>query len=96
MELSEMESQDELGESDAIVEASLLGGFSEIDETKAIISSLPEVHGDSLTRERITERFRGETVICGVHHLGVNHLMGDFRLFSVLYNLPISLRSNND
>lgn len=62
-----MESQDELGESDAIVEASLLGGFSEIDETKAIISSLPEVHGEALTRERIAERFRGEAVICGVH-----------------------------
>ncbi|KAG8006910.1 Tubulin-specific chaperone D [Nibea albiflora] len=60
MALSETESGcsgGEGGESDAIVEASLLGGFSESSETRALISSLPEVHGDPLTSESATERF---------------------------------------
>ncbi|XP_010728726.3 tubulin-specific chaperone D [Larimichthys crocea] len=45
------------GEADAIVEASLLGSFSESSETRALMCSLPEVHGDTLTSESATERF---------------------------------------
>ncbi|GAA6218208.1 tubulin-specific chaperone D [Lates japonicus] len=45
------------GESDAIVKACVLGGFSESGETRALISSLPEVHGDTVTSESTTQRF---------------------------------------
>lgn len=50
----------EYGNSDVALKASALGGFSHIDETKALISSLPEVHGEMLTRELATERFGGK------------------------------------
>ncbi|KAM9346639.1 tubulin-specific chaperone D [Symphorus nematophorus] len=50
------EAENEGGESDVIV-ASVLGGFSEADETRALLSSLPEVHGDAVTSESTTERF---------------------------------------
>uniref|UniRef100_A0A3B5AMD7 Tubulin-specific chaperone D n=1 Tax=Stegastes partitus TaxID=144197 RepID=A0A3B5AMD7_9TELE len=45
------------GETDAIVKTCVLGGFSEGAETRALISSLPEVHGDMGTSESTTERF---------------------------------------
>ncbi|XP_018560182.1 tubulin-specific chaperone D [Lates calcarifer] len=45
------------GESDAIVTACVLGGFSESSETRVLISSLPEVHGDTVTSESTTQRF---------------------------------------
>ncbi|TKS92043.1 D Beta-tubulin cofactor [Collichthys lucidus] len=44
------------GEADAIVEASLLGSFSESSEARALISGLPETHGDKMS-ETVTERF---------------------------------------
>lgn len=52
----------EQGDSEAALKASVLGGFSHIDETKTLISSLPEVHADMLTRELTTERFAGKTL----------------------------------
>lgn len=70
MALSETEngcSGGEGGESDAIVKAAVLGGFSESGETRDLISSLPEVHGDTVTSESATQRFLGETVIDRVH-----------------------------
>ncbi|XP_078140613.1 tubulin-specific chaperone D [Centroberyx gerrardi] len=45
------------GEPDVIAQASVLGGFSESAETRALIASLPEVHGDIVTRESATQRF---------------------------------------
>ncbi|XP_033827733.1 tubulin-specific chaperone D [Periophthalmus magnuspinnatus] len=41
----------EEGESDIMSTAWLLGGFTDSDETKTIISSLPEVHGDMTATE---------------------------------------------
>lgn len=52
----------ERGESDVIVQTCVLGGFSESVETRALISSLAEVHGDTVTTESATQRFLGETV----------------------------------
>lgn len=54
-----MENQEEV--EDAI--EYVLVVFSEIEETKAILSSLPEVHGDAVGSERTTERFHGETAV---------------------------------
>lgn len=51
----------EQGESDAIAKAFVLGGFGETDETKALISSLPEVHGETKGTEYTIERFLGKT-----------------------------------
>lgn len=51
---------DEHGDSDVVLKASVLGGFGHIDETKALISSLPEVHGEMLTTELAAERFGGK------------------------------------
>lgn len=48
-------------DSEAALKASVLGGFSHIDETKTLISSLLEVHAEMLTRELTTERFGGKT-----------------------------------
>ncbi|XP_041634240.1 tubulin-specific chaperone D [Cheilinus undulatus] len=45
------------GESDAIVKTFLLGGFSESRETKALLSSLPQVHGDPVQSESVIQRF---------------------------------------
>ncbi|XP_071329122.1 tubulin-specific chaperone D isoform X2 [Trachinotus anak] len=45
------------GESDVIVTACVLGGFSESSETRALISSLPEVHGDTVASETATQKF---------------------------------------
>uniref|UniRef100_A0A3Q2TAI5 Tubulin-specific chaperone D n=1 Tax=Fundulus heteroclitus TaxID=8078 RepID=A0A3Q2TAI5_FUNHE len=42
----------------AIVKTCVLGGFSESGETKTLISSLPEVHGDQRAREGAMEKFR--------------------------------------
>lgn len=54
--------EDGAGESqDVIAKASVLDGFSESGETRALIASLPEVHGDIVTRESVTERFIGES-----------------------------------
>lgn len=64
MEPSEVENQEEIEERDAI--AYVLVAFSEIEETKAILSSLPEVHGDAVARERTTERFHGEKAVTWV------------------------------
>lgn len=54
-----METQEEMEEQDAI--ACVLVAFSEVEETKAILSSLPEVHEDPVAIERTAERFHGET-----------------------------------
>lgn len=51
----------EQGDSEVVLKASVLGGFNHIDETKTLISSLPEVHSEMLTRELTTERFGGKT-----------------------------------
>lgn len=45
------------GESEAIVIVSLLSTFSESAEIKTLLTSLPELHEDSVTRETATERF---------------------------------------
>uniref|UniRef100_A0AAR2IWP8 Tubulin-specific chaperone D n=1 Tax=Pygocentrus nattereri TaxID=42514 RepID=A0AAR2IWP8_PYGNA len=45
------------GEADAIANASLLAGFSESAEIKALLASLPDLHEDSVSRETGTERF---------------------------------------
>lgn len=56
------------GEPDAIDKTSVMEGFNERAETRALIASLPEVHGGCITRETATERFLGETFLsCGVH-----------------------------
>uniref|UniRef100_A0A7N6ARU5 Tubulin-specific chaperone D n=1 Tax=Anabas testudineus TaxID=64144 RepID=A0A7N6ARU5_ANATE len=47
----------EEGESDVIVNTCVLGGFSESSETRALLSSLPEVHGAAATSESTTQRF---------------------------------------
>uniref|UniRef100_A0A7N8XH42 Tubulin-specific chaperone D n=1 Tax=Mastacembelus armatus TaxID=205130 RepID=A0A7N8XH42_9TELE len=60
MALSETEngcSGGEVGDSDVIVKTCVLGGFAESDETRALISSLPEVHRDMVTSEPATQRF---------------------------------------
>lgn len=48
---------------DSVVKASLLGCFSENGEIRALISRLPEVHGDRKISEPVTERFLGKRVI---------------------------------
>ncbi|XP_029293698.1 tubulin-specific chaperone D isoform X2 [Cottoperca gobio] len=45
------------GEGESIVKLCVLGGFSESSETRALISSLPEIHGDMVTSESASERF---------------------------------------
>uniref|UniRef100_A0A671Z033 Tubulin-specific chaperone D n=1 Tax=Sparus aurata TaxID=8175 RepID=A0A671Z033_SPAAU len=45
------------GELDAVVSACVLGGFSEASESRALLSSLPDVHGDMMASESTTERF---------------------------------------
>lgn len=50
----------EYGDSDLALKASVLGGFGHIDETKTLISSLPEAHEEMLSRELATERFGGK------------------------------------
>uniref|UniRef100_A0A8C7XG45 Tubulin-specific chaperone D n=1 Tax=Oryzias sinensis TaxID=183150 RepID=A0A8C7XG45_9TELE len=44
-------------DADIIAKTCLLGGFSEANETRSILSSLPEVHGDQRTTEHVTQRF---------------------------------------
>ncbi|XP_066530722.1 tubulin-specific chaperone D [Hoplias malabaricus] len=45
------------GEADVIENTSLLAGFSESAEIKALLASLPDMHEDSLNREIATEKF---------------------------------------
>lgn len=54
---------DEEGEADVITKSCVLGAFGESDETRNLISSLPEVHGSTTTTEAATERFLRETFI---------------------------------
>lgn len=54
-------------EADVIVKSCVLSGFSESGETRALIASLPQVHGDMVSSESVTQKFLGETVICGGH-----------------------------
>ncbi|XP_068433983.1 tubulin-specific chaperone D isoform X2 [Clinocottus analis] len=42
---------------ESIVQTCVLGGFSESSETRALLSSLLEVHGDMLTVETVIQRF---------------------------------------
>jgi len=48
---------------DSIVQTCALGGFSESSETRALLSSLLEIHGDIGTVEATTQKFLGETII---------------------------------
>lgn len=68
MALSDAEngSSGEGGESDAVVKTCVLDGFSESGETRTLISSLPHIHGETVTSEPATERFLGETDIRGM------------------------------
>lgn len=50
-------------DADIIAKTCLLGGFSEANETRSILSSLPEVHGDQRTTEHVTQRFLGKVVL---------------------------------
>lgn len=63
MEPAEVENQEEVEEQDAI--ECMLVAFGETEETRAILSSLPEVHEDAVARERLTERFHGESITAG-------------------------------
>ncbi|KAF6727713.1 Tubulin-specific chaperone D [Oryzias melastigma] len=44
-------------DTDIIAKTCVLGGFSEANETRNIISSLPEVHGEQRATEHVTQRF---------------------------------------
>lgn len=79
------------GDSDAIVTACVLGGFSESSETRVLISSLPEVHGDTVTSESTTQRFLGETVL---HR--VSPEINTFGSLITHHILPISSHSDNE
>uniref|UniRef100_A0A6Q2WXQ2 Tubulin-specific chaperone D n=1 Tax=Esox lucius TaxID=8010 RepID=A0A6Q2WXQ2_ESOLU len=60
MAQTDMDSGDEGGgggEPEVIVQASVLGGFTESTEVQALISSLPEVHQKMVTRESAIQRF---------------------------------------
>ncbi|XP_059204389.1 tubulin-specific chaperone D isoform X2 [Centropristis striata] len=58
MALTEEEDGSPGGEGgESIVQACVLGGFSESSETRALISGLPEVHGDLVTCESAAQRF---------------------------------------
>ncbi|CAN9505641.1 unnamed protein product [Ophioblennius macclurei] len=61
MAASEVENGGSGGEGDekqdAVVKTCVLGGFSESAETRALICSLPEVHGDEKPTEIATEKF---------------------------------------
>lgn len=46
-------------EDDALVRASTLEAFGESAETRALLRSLPAVHGERASREVAEERFRG-------------------------------------
>ncbi|XP_068193131.1 tubulin-specific chaperone D [Antennarius striatus] len=59
MVLDESEKQNsggEEGESDAIVKGCLLDGFSDMEDTRALISSLPTFHGDFRSTEVATQK----------------------------------------
>lgn len=62
MDLSETENNfpggGEEEEVDAIVKTCVLGGFSEVDETKTLIGSLPENHEDK-QGELAIQNFKG-------------------------------------
>ncbi|XP_072531302.1 tubulin-specific chaperone D [Salminus brasiliensis] len=45
------------GEMEVIANASLLAGFSESEDVKALLASLPELHENLVTRETTTEKF---------------------------------------
>ncbi|XP_039679807.1 tubulin-specific chaperone D isoform X2 [Perca fluviatilis] len=58
MALSETENECPGGEGgESIVQTCVLGGFGESCETRALLSSLPEVHGSIVTTESATQRF---------------------------------------
>ncbi|KAM3598938.1 uncharacterized protein V6R79_024426 [Siganus canaliculatus] len=50
-------SNEDGGESDAIIKTCVLGGFTDSTETRALISSLPEVHENTVASESTTQRF---------------------------------------
>ena len=73
-------------ELDAVVSACVLGGFSEASEARALLSSLPEVHGDMMANESTTERFLGETDTHWVHeHWKKQFLLSAFGCLVVSY-----------
>ncbi|XP_046893536.1 tubulin-specific chaperone D [Hypomesus transpacificus] len=49
--------EDGVGEPEVITKTSVLGGFGESAETRALIASLPEAYGDMVSRESCTEKF---------------------------------------
>ena len=51
------------GEPDLVVGSCVLGGFSESDEIRALVASLPDIHGHAATKEVATEKFLGEAVV---------------------------------
>ncbi|KAA8585191.1 hypothetical protein FQN60_003885 [Etheostoma spectabile] len=58
MALLETENECPGGEGgESIVQTCVLGGFGESCETRALLSSLPEVHGSTMTSESATQRF---------------------------------------
>lgn len=63
MVLSEAEGGCSTGEGgESIVNACVLGGFSESSETRDLLSSLLEIHGDIVAVEFATQRFLGEMI----------------------------------
>uniref|UniRef100_A0A8C5C8R3 Tubulin-specific chaperone D n=1 Tax=Gadus morhua TaxID=8049 RepID=A0A8C5C8R3_GADMO len=50
-------SGDDGGEPELVVKCSVLGGFSESDEIRALIASLPEISENAATKEVATEKF---------------------------------------
>lgn len=53
--------EDGVGEPEVITKTSVLGGFGESAETRALIASLPEAYGDMVSRESCTEKFLGKS-----------------------------------
>ncbi len=54
-------------EPELVAQACVLSEFSENDETRAIISSLPDIHHDTVSRETTIEKFLGKTVSCTLY-----------------------------
>lgn len=59
-------------EGDSIVRTSVLGGFSESGEIRALMSSLSEVHGDMVSRESAIQKFLGEAFIHTEYEVSIN------------------------
>ena len=69
-------SGDDGGEPELVVKCSVLGGFSESDEIRALIASLPEISENAATKEVATEKFLGETIVVICASIHVLYIIG--------------------